>query len=80
MTSHSILKKKIFFDMGCKEVLNSEHLLTCEAIYKEETILKFKNILKCTMKQKVSIIKKIQENAVNSAIHRVAESCNLKVV
>ena len=49
-------------DMGCKEVLNSEHLLTCVAINKEETILKFENILKETMKQKVSIIKKIQEN------------------
>ena len=49
-------------DMGCKEVLNSEHLLTCVAINKEENILKFENILNGTMKQKVSIIKKIQEN------------------
>ena len=49
-------------DMGCKEVLNSEHLLTCFEINKEETTFKFENILKGTMKQKVLIIKKIQEN------------------
>ena len=55
-------KRKKNCDTGCKEVLNSEHLLTCVAINTEESILKFENILKGTMKQKVSIIKKIQEN------------------
>lgn len=49
-----ILKKNIIY--------NSEHLLTCVAIKKEESILKFQNILKWTMKQRVSLIKKIQEN------------------
>ena len=40
-------------DMECKEVLNSEHLLTCVEINKEDTILKSEIILKGTMKQKV---------------------------
>ena len=49
-------------DMGCKQILNSEHMLTCLALNEEETNLKYENILKGTMQQKVTILRKITQN------------------
>ena len=48
-------------DMGCQEILNTKHLLSCLALKKDETEIKYENILEGTMKQKVTILEKIQE-------------------
>ena len=53
---------KTYCDMGCKEILNSEHLLTCSALNEENNEYEFMNILQGTMKQKVMVLKKIQQN------------------
>ena len=53
---------KTICNMGCKDILNSEHLLRCPAINQEKNEYDFKNILQGTMKQKVIILKKIQKN------------------
>ena len=47
-------------DMGCPELMNSEHILVCIKLNNEETnYLKYEHILKGTMNQKVA--KKIKE-------------------
>ena len=48
-----------------KDILNSEHLLTYSALNEENTEYEFMNILQGTMKQKVMILKKIQQNKEN---------------
>ena len=49
-------------EMGCKQLLNSEHMLTCLVINEEKTTLKYEHILKGSMQQKVMILRKIQLN------------------
>ena len=44
-------------EMGCKQLFNSEHILTCLPINEEQTILKYEHILKGTMRQKNQIKK-----------------------
>ena len=48
--------------MGCKDIMNSEHLLKCSALNKENNEYEFINILQETIKQKVMVLKKIQQN------------------
>ena len=55
-------ENKTLCDMGWKDIMNSEHLLTCSALKEENNEYEFMNILQETMKQKVMVLKKIQEN------------------
>ena len=54
--------KKTKCDMGCPELMNTEHILVSIKLNNEETKnLKYEHILKGTMNKKVAIFKKIKE-------------------
>ena len=48
-------------DLGCSQVLNSEHINSCPKLNQKEA-LPYENILNGKMNQKVLVLKKIQEN------------------
>ena len=50
-------------EFGCSQLMNSEHLTVCSTLNKKETnYLKYEHILKGSMKEKLIILHKIQEN------------------
>ena len=64
-------------ELGCSQVLNSEHINSCPKLNKKEA-LQYENILNGTMNQKVLVLKKIQENNA-IRINKLRDSVNCKI-
>ena len=53
---------KIFCELGCQQFQNNKHLFYCLKVNKKENTLLFEHILNGSLKEKIMVLRKFQEN------------------
>ena len=53
---------KTLCELGCQQFQDNKHLFYCEKVNKNENVLSFENILNGSLKEKVMVLRKFQEN------------------